>query len=226
MVPPILKFITPILLITTIKSYFDTTDPTTIFWFRIIFGIGHTIVISSLLYIYFAIPNHPDSQRKIRVTQKELEPGSPLDNIIGTTTEAKDDNKIIKMNQMEYDKYVWQKKFKQSCIAIVLIPILHYFFGIVVPLVMSVLLSIQGLIDDPLFRLYVRKHTSDRNKALVRPFKFSNPMDSFKKMQEAWMPEEEKEKEETNVIGSNGKSGTKTAKKGGNSKRRKKPRKM
>eukprot|EP01083_Nonionella_stella_P050629 134615_1 len=225
MVPPIVKFITPILLITVIKSYSNTSDPSTIFWFRMIFGIGQTLIISALLYVRFLIPSHPDATQKVRVTQKQLNPPSPFD-LFGTKEETKEDNKIIKMSVLEYDSSVWNKKFKQTCMTVTIIPLMHYFLGIVVPLVMSVALNVMGLLDDPLYRIYVRNHSTTRNKELVRPFKFSNPMDNIKKMTESWMPaepgSEEKDKTEATET-TNVKANSKPIKKGN---RRRKKRKM
>merc|ERR1712083_230126 len=97
---------------------------------------------------------------------------------------------------------------QQSMIAVVMISVLHYFFGIAVPLVMSVVLNVMGLLDDPLVRLYLRGHTPEYNKALVRPFKLANPMDNMKKLTEAWMPNEDDNATET----SDGQSEKKSAK--------------
>merc|ERR1719400_214867 len=75
--------------------------------------------------------------------------------------------------------------------AITVICVLHYFFALTVPLVMSVTMNIFGLMEDPLVRIYLRGHHPDYNKSLVRPFKLANPMENVKRMQEAWGMTEE-----------------------------------
>merc|ERR1712130_334704 len=75
---------------------------------------------------------------------------------------------------------------QQTVTAVSIICVLHYFFGIVVPLVMSVVLNTFGLLDDPLVRIYLRDHSPEYNKTLQRPFKLANPMDNMKKFTEGW----------------------------------------
>eukprot|EP00483_Globobulimina_turgida_P013407 UN13431 len=115
MVPPILKFATPIFLITIIKSYFNTADPTTISLFRIIFGIGQSLVMASLFYIYSEIPKHKNNAKKIRLTQKQLEPPTPFAGMFGSPEEEdKNDTKLLKISQKDYDKSVWKKNLNNN----------------------------------------------------------------------------------------------------------------
>merc|ERR1712228_845828 len=128
--------------------------------------------------------------------------------------DKKENKKILKLSQEEYDYKIWKKKFKQTMIGVCLIPFLHWMFGLVVPLVMSVVLNAMGLIDDPLVRIYVRKHLPERNKALVRPFKFSNPMENVQKLTDAWMPTEESETPSTESITTSAKGSEAKSKRG------------
>ena len=144
--------------------------------------------MSSLIYIYFEIPKAQNAQQKLKVSPSDLEAPSPFDNIFNSDTSSSDNNnnnnnKIKKITFCEYDLIIWQRKFKQTCIAITIIPLLHYAFGLTVPLVMSVILNIMGLLDDPLFRIYFRKHKPDHKKELVRPFKFSKLKSFFLSLQ-------------------------------------------
>ena len=92
---------------------------------------------------------------------------------MGQTEEKADDGKMVRMSQLEYDQVIWKRKFQQTMIAVLMISALHYFLGITVPLVMSVVLNVFGLLDDPLVRIYLRGHSPEYNKGLVRPFKLA-----------------------------------------------------
>eukprot|EP00484_Ammonia_sp_Unknown_P015726 CAMPEP_0197072932 /NCGR_PEP_ID=MMETSP1384-20130603/210346_1 /TAXON_ID=29189 /ORGANISM="Ammonia sp." /LENGTH=328 /DNA_ID=CAMNT_0042511755 /DNA_START=31 /DNA_END=1017 /DNA_ORIENTATION=- len=297
MVPPLLKMAMPVLMILLIKNYFDTSDASTIFWFRVVFALGQTAVVGTLIAVYFEIPKAKDANVKLKVAKKDLEETSPFDaiwnankseeekereklekqkggiikmtvkdydlliwqrkfkstiisvtmipllhfvigmavplvmsvvlNVMGfEIPKAKDANVklkvakkdleetspfdaiwnankseeekereklekqkggIIKMTVKDYDLLIWQRKFKSTIISVTMIPLLHFVIGMAVPLVMSVVLNVMGLLDDPLVRIYLRNHSPEHNKTLVRPFKFSNPMENVQKMTEQWM---------------------------------------
>ena len=140
----------------------------------VFFGVGQFLVMAALIYIYFEIPKSENAQQKLKVSNKDLEQQSPFDNIFNSGENKNENSKRTKkITYQEYDLIIWKRKFKQTCIAITIIPILHFLFSLTVPLVMSVILNAMGMLDDPLFRIYVRNHKPDHKKELIRPFKFS-----------------------------------------------------
>eukprot|EP00485_Elphidium_margaritaceum_P024691 CAMPEP_0202713444 /NCGR_PEP_ID=MMETSP1385-20130828/54031_1 /ASSEMBLY_ACC=CAM_ASM_000861 /TAXON_ID=933848 /ORGANISM="Elphidium margaritaceum" /LENGTH=223 /DNA_ID=CAMNT_0049373795 /DNA_START=21 /DNA_END=692 /DNA_ORIENTATION=- len=216
MVPPLLKMAMPMFMMLLVKNYFDTSDASTIFWFRIIFAMGQTLVIASLFFIWIAIPKSPNANQKLKLCKADLEEPSPFEQLwkkdanAGNSTE---DKRTMKMTVGEYDKVVWQRKLKSTMISILVVPLLHLIFGLVVPLFMSVVLNMMGLLDDPLFRIYVRNHKPEHTKDLVRPFKFSNPTKNVQKMMDRWMPSGEQATDTDDASGAQKQSAKKSLKK-------------
>lgn len=135
-----------------------------------IFCFGQTSIIAALVYCYSMLPSNPEAQKRLSMTQAQFEPPSAW-SALTQTEGTSNDKKMVRMSQLEYDRVIWWRKFQQTMMAISVICCLHYFLGIVVPLVMSVVLNVFGLLDDPLVRIYLRGHSPEYNKALVRPFK-------------------------------------------------------
>merc|ERR1719295_1065082 len=104
----------------------------TIYLFRIVFGVGQSLVLACLIWIYFEIPKSPDADRKLRLTQEQLEPPSPTDGLFGGDAVAKDKHKRVSVSYAEYDLVVWKRKLKQTVIAVTMICVLHALFGVAV----------------------------------------------------------------------------------------------
>lgn len=120
-----------------------------------------------------------NGSKLIRVSEKDLTPPNPLASLMSSSsgsdgqekTEAeKKLNEKKDMTVYDYDMKLWFKKLQQQCIPLVIIPIVHIKFGAAIPLVMSVLIGIMNIFDDPLVRIYVRKQNPAQYATLHRPF--------------------------------------------------------
>lgn len=182
------RLVIPLIVIFTVKTYFDTSNPSTIFLFRLFWLIGQFSVFYSLFRLRTKISNDKSNEKqKVKVSQKNIDSiDFTFNDIINlyknNNNQQKKTKEIIKTyTYKEYDLIIFDKNIKKTFLMFLITPILHFGFGLSISLILSPIMNWIGLYNDFLFRIYILGHKSHKCKELERPFKFPDKMQFLKK---------------------------------------------
>lgn len=108
------------------------------------------------------------------------------------------ESKKVKMTVSEYDVLEARKQLQQIVIGSVIMMALHFYFGMVQPLFLQILLPWKSLITQPLVQIYLFGYQA--TGPLKRPFKTPSPFAELMTEATAEPKEEEEEAAEVPVI--------------------------
>lgn len=188
--PNMFKMFLPLGLVYGMK-YVDAENPTNIMYMRVFFAVGEVSLLLLWLYVLFAQVQKRDDNRILEVTAAELQPPNPLGDMFSSNKMPKDKKKE-KMTYRQHDEGQCKEKIKQIMMQGLIVGGIHWKWGTVLPLVMSVVMALVDLPENPIVRIYLRGHQDTEDKNLKRPFKAKTPFSGFqdamekaKKVQEA-----------------------------------------
>merc|ERR1712166_143178 len=191
-----LKMLMPLGLVYLLRNGMDTSDEQNIVYMRAFFITGKLLMLAFWGYVYLGIQSNSDT-RLIKVTPSDLQAPNPFAKALGA--EAAGSGVAEVMTTVEYDMKVLIQKLTQLGMQCCIIGFLHYYNGLVIPLVLSVIMGIVAIPSDQLTQIYVLKRaptTPEYASDLKRPFKQQSPfgdmMKPWQDMQEAQKKQEEK----------------------------------
>jgi len=181
----------PIALMMCIRNYVDQEDPQTIMYMRIFFIGGQLLLFTIWAIIFFLIKKDTSLTKSVMtVTASDLNPPNPLFTSMGVP-DPNADTPAQTMTHAQYDFKTLRTALFQQVMQCCIVGGIHYKWGTVMPLVMSVSMAILNIPSNPLVRLHLLKEdpTKLEQKAaleITRPFKPKSPFgDMMEQMNEA-----------------------------------------
>merc|ERR1711934_39001 len=191
-----IRMFMPIGLVYVLRNSIDTSDETNIGYMRVFFVTGKLLVLALYAAIYKGIQNNQDT-RTVKVTQADLQPPNPFQKAMGADSFNSSVPDIY--TYPVYDQLMLNQKFTQLVMQCCIIGFLHYYQGLVIPLVLSVVMGVYSLPSEPLVQIYLRGRdptNPEYAQELKRPFKpqsaFGDMLKPWQDMQEAQKKQEEK----------------------------------
>jgi len=157
----------PILVGLYMKNTVDTENEENILYARTFFVIGKIIELILYATLYYRISSQK-REKTVEVSEKDMQPPNPLASMLGID-EDDDSVEKEKLTHTEYDKRVLAGEFKQTLLQTCIISMIHARWGVLIPMVVSVLMALVNKPDNALVRIYLfgEKESAD----LKRPFK-------------------------------------------------------
>jgi len=163
----------------------DMKDENNILYMRLFFACGSLLLTAIWAYIWSLASNNSD-EAVVKVSEKDMQPPNPLADAMGANKHIPDEKK--EMTVAEYDMKQVRQKLQQVVMQVLIVGGIHYKWGTTLPLVMSSLMGLMNLPEDPLVRIYLFGATAADDSSLKRPFKAKSPfgdaMAELKKKQE------------------------------------------
>jgi len=164
-----------LLLMFSVRSYIDTEDETTVFWLRI--GFYTTQFISLLtyfcIYIYLKYYSEDTTEKKLKVFQSEITPNAfMLDD---------EEDEELNLTISQYDCIMIEQHLKRDAIILCFTSFLHFYMGLVIPLLGISLLGLFNLSQQPIIQLRLLGANPNSDVKLRRPFKNNAGMSSWMK---------------------------------------------
>eukprot|EP00656_Telonema_subtile_P003741 TRINITY_DN11691_c0_g1_i1.p1 TRINITY_DN11691_c0_g1~~TRINITY_DN11691_c0_g1_i1.p1 ORF type:complete len:215 (+),score=82.39 TRINITY_DN11691_c0_g1_i1:142-786(+) len=188
-----LKMFMPLILVYMIRNGIDTSDETNVVYMRAFFIVGKLIVVGLYGYVYLHVTKSTDT-REIKVSAADLQPPNPFAKAMGA--DLMDTEAPETMTCAEYDMKMLKSKLSQLLMQCCIIGFLHYYNGLVIPLILSVVMGMSALPNDQLIQIHVlgRDPTDpDYASDLKRPFKQHSP---FGDMMKPWQDAQEAQKKQ------------------------------
>lgn len=141
--------------------------------------------------IFFKIKVNKSGSKELTVTASELNPPNPMATMMGLP-DPYADAPNQKMTFAEYDMKMLRAALGQQFMQFVIVCGVHYKWGSVMPLVMSVSMALLNIPSNALVRLHLfnedpSKLSPEDRDEITRPFKpktpFGNMMEEMKKKQ-------------------------------------------
>lgn len=193
------KLMVPMAVLLVMNKFVDQKDPETIFYLQCFFGVGQAIMFLIWAIVYLSIKGDKSLEKKsLDVKKSDLTPPNPLANALGVK-DPNSEGPAETMTFAAYDMKMWKSATFQQGMQAVVICFVHYKWGSVMPLVMSVLMSLVNMPSNPLVRVHLFKEdasklTPDLAAEITRPFKPKTPFD-------AMMKDAQKKQEEAAIAG-------------------------
>eukprot|EP00469_Lotharella_globosa_P014136 CAMPEP_0167826676 /NCGR_PEP_ID=MMETSP0112_2-20121227/10187_1 /TAXON_ID=91324 /ORGANISM="Lotharella globosa, Strain CCCM811" /LENGTH=197 /DNA_ID=CAMNT_0007729187 /DNA_START=35 /DNA_END=625 /DNA_ORIENTATION=- len=162
-----IAMVLPILVGLYMKNTVDTENEENILYARTFFVIGKIIELILYATLYYRISSQK-REKTVEVSEKDMQPPNPLASMLGID-EDDDSVEKEKLTHTEYDKRVLAGEFKQTLLQTCIISMIHARWGVLIPMVVSVLMALVNKPDNALVRIYLfgEKESAD----LKRPFK-------------------------------------------------------
>ncbi|GAB5372830.1 hypothetical protein AAMO2058_001698200 [Amorphochlora amoebiformis] len=153
------------------KNMVNSEDENNIMMVRIFFACGKTLELILFLVLYFRIGANT-SEKTVDVSEKDMQPPNPLASMMGIDVEEEEQEKE-RLTYSEYDSRVLFAQFKQTLMQTIVITLIHYKWGYLIPMVVTVFMAIINKLDNPLVRIYIKGESGYAD--LKRPFKNKSP---------------------------------------------------
>jgi len=141
----------------------DQEDPKVIMYCRMIYGLYMVLVAFYHIYVQYLI-NAANDQRKIRIPPPTNPlTGAPVAPVAGAPPIVEE--KTIR----DYDMDMLTSQRKAAMTNVAVLMFVHFKMGSTSPLVISSVMGLLKLFDEPLFKIYVLKQPAEGK--LERPFK-------------------------------------------------------
>ncbi|KAI9595445.1 inorganic phosphate transporter Pho88 [Syncephalis fuscata] len=146
-----------------LTKWFDMEDPSTIFYFRILYvSVQATLCLVALAMIKKVQAKNDQTPLRYQEAQQPFSQEPP--NFITTTV-------------CEYDQQQFWQQIKQVGTSVALLGFIHYKWGYVQPLLLQSILPVKSLFDSPAIQVHLLGKPAEGE--LKRPWKAASPFGAF-----------------------------------------------
>lgn len=150
-----------VLLSAQLLRFFDLSNPKAILMIRFAYLVTQMAMLAFWTWMRGVVQRSKQSGE----TLEYEEPAKPF---------SPEPPRKVKITVAEYDGLEIGKQMQQTIVGTIIMLLLHYFFGLVQPLFLQLILPWKGLITNPLVLIHLLGMPA--RGALKRPFKQPNPL--------------------------------------------------